>query len=109
MDSNTSVEMITSVQRIRSVISFPLQKEYLRFNKMASFNSFMIRSQESISLQGIFGNDDTQYDILPISNLGTNYSLVYGMNFEFSAAICSITALRNNTFVSIKNPDRRLI
>lgn len=109
MDSNTSVEMISSVQRIRSVISFPLQKESLRFNKMASFNSFMIRSQESISLQGIFGNDDTQYDILPISNLGTNYSLVYGMNFEFSAAICSITALRNNTFVSIKNPDRRLI
>ena len=109
MDSNTSVEIISSVQRLRSVISFPLQKKSLLFNKMASFNSFMIRSQESISLQGIFGNDDTQYDILPISNLGTNYSLVYGMNFEFSAAICCITALRNNTFVSIKNPDRRLI
>ncbi|XP_061174837.1 uncharacterized protein LOC133183981 [Saccostrea echinata] len=106
---NPSEDKIATVNITRqgvSTVEHVLQKESFYVNGLASNDSILVRSNEYVSLQGLFGNNNIHYTILPISSLGTNYILVYGVNFNASETICSITALRNQTSIEIKMSDK---
>jgi hypothetical protein len=81
----------------------------LHVNKAEANDSFLVRSDQDVWVQGVFGRYDIHYDILPLTSLGTNYLLVYGVNFHVSATVCCITALHNETTVLIKTPNKRHI
>lgn len=104
-----AIDISLSYQGLRYEKQVILQNESLSLNDIMPMTSYRIISNQSIALQGVYGKFHSKYDILPILSLGSNYSLIYGMSFEFSAAVCSITANRNHTFISIKNPENRSI
>lgn len=84
-----------------------LGKESLHVNEAASNDSFLVRSDQDISVHGLFGRYSIQYEILPITSTGTKYTLVYGVNFNVSATVCCITALQNETTLTITTPYAR--
>lgn len=109
VDKIAVIDISVSYQGLRYEKQVILQNKSLSLNDIMPMTSYRIISNQSIALQGVYGKFHFKYDILPIMSLGSNYSFIYGMSFEFSAAVCSITAISNDTFVSIKNPENRLI
>lgn len=109
VDKIAAIDVSVSYQGLRYEKQLILQNESLSLNDVMPMTSYRIVSNQSIALQGVYGKFHSKYDILPIASLGSNYSLIYGMSFEFSAAVCSITANRNDTIISIKNPENRSI
>ncbi|XP_062591037.1 uncharacterized protein LOC134252547 [Saccostrea cucullata] len=104
---NPSLDKIATVNITREGVSTVEQvqpKQSFHVNGLASNDSILVHSNEYVSLQGLFGSHNIQYSILPISSLGTNYILVYGVNFNASETVCSITALHDQTAVEIIMP-----